>query len=128
MSTNTIRENTGLWTGSAKAQQSFGRNAITMNRYLTLAICPVLVILISGCTFIDKRKVTVQNCSNKWYAQVEERIDTGDDQDHGPDIGSTEWRSVIEFKLGIRGDAEVPSLESEHWCNYINENFIDKST
>ena len=52
---------------------------------------------------------------------------TGDGQGHGPDLGSSEWRSVIEFKLGIRGDPSVPPRNSELWCAYIYKiNKIDK--
>jgi hypothetical protein len=48
-------------------------------------------------------------------------VTTGDGQGHGPDIGSDEWRSVVEFKLGIRGNPAVPSRASREWCHYIDE-------
>ena len=37
----------------------------------------------------------------------------------GPDIGSDEWQSVIEFKLGIRGQADLPARGSREWCEFI---------
>ena len=40
---------------------------------------------------------------------------------HGPDIGGQEWKSVIEFKLGIRDDADVPDLNVPQWCDYIDD-------
>ena len=40
---------------------------------------------------------------------------------HGPDIGSEEWKSVIEFKLGIRGNPDVPDRNSSQWCDYIDK-------
>lgn len=40
---------------------------------------------------------------------------------HGPDPGSLEWRSVVEFKLGIRGDAAIPPQATDRWCEYIDE-------
>ena len=49
------------------------------------------------------------------------RLVTGDGQGHGPDIGSDEWRSVVEFKLGIRDDPSTPTRDSEDWCAYIDE-------
>ena len=55
---------------------------------------------------------------------VEQQIATGDGQGHGPDPGSAEWRSTVEFKLGIRDDPAVPPLDSNQWCHYINERFI----
>ena len=39
---------------------------------------------------------------------------------HGPDIGSGEWKSVVEFKLGIRGNPDVPDRDSQEWCSYID--------
>ncbi|NOR70381.1 MAG: hypothetical protein GQ532_11935 [Methylomarinum sp.] len=71
------------------------------------------------------QKLKYQACTNDWLLQVEKDVLTGDGQGHGPDIGSLEWRSVIEFKLGIRNDPKVPPKESPQWCNYINENFIN---
>jgi hypothetical protein len=60
-------------------------------------------------------------CSAEWQQLVESRLVTGDGQGHGPDIGSDEWRSVVEFKLGIRDDPSTPTRDSEDWCAYIDE-------
>lgn len=59
-------------------------------------------------------------CSAPWQQRVEERLQTGDAEGHGPDLGSEEWRSVVEFKLGIRGNAAVPARDSQQWCQYID--------
>ena len=64
-----------------------------------------------------------QPCTDAWYQSVESAIPSGDGMGHGPDLGSDEWRSVIEFKLGIRGNPEIPERKSPDWCNYI-DNFI----
>lgn len=72
-------------------------------------------------------------CSSDWYQQVESQVNTGDGAGHGPDLGSDEWRSVVEFKLGIRdkqASPEQPALpplperNSEDWCRYIDEHHI----
>lgn len=63
-------------------------------------------------------------CSSDWYSLVEKQIPTGDGAGHGPDPGSTEWRSVVEFKLGIRGDSGVPPLDTDQWCDYIDKNYV----
>ncbi len=63
-------------------------------------------------------------CSNDWYQQVDSQVVTGDGQGHGPDLGSSEWRSVVEFKLGIRGDSALADLNSEEWCHYIDTHYI----
>ncbi len=91
---------------------------------LLLTIIVFCLSTIIGCSSVADRQLNYSVCSNKWYALVEERVITGDGQGHGPDIGSAEWRSVVEFKLSIRGNKNNPSLESEQWCQYINDNFI----
>ncbi|HYQ72158.1 MAG TPA: MliC family protein [Gammaproteobacteria bacterium] len=59
-------------------------------------------------------------CSDSWYRSVEEMIGTGDGQGHGPDAGSDEWKSVIEFRLGIRGEPDIPDRGAGDWCDYID--------
>ncbi|WP_227875056.1 hypothetical protein [Oceanisphaera profunda] len=68
-----------------------------------------------------------QGCSNDWYQQVDSQVVTGDGQGHGPDLGSNEWRSVVEFKLGIRGDSALADLNREEWCHYIYAHYIQDS-
>ena len=53
--------------------------------------------------------------------EVELLLPTGDGAGHGPDRGSLEWRSVVEFKLGIRGDPAIPARDTDEWCTYIDE-------
>jgi uncharacterized protein (TIGR02246 family) len=60
-------------------------------------------------------------CSQPWLQMVEQKLSTGDGQGHGPDLGSSEWRSVVEFKLGIRGNPDVPDRATEEWCAYIDQ-------
>ncbi|WP_298722465.1 MliC family protein [uncultured Oceanisphaera sp.] len=59
-------------------------------------------------------------CSESWSQAIEQTVATGDGQGHGPDVGSDEWKSVIEFKLGIRGQPQVPPRNSAAWCQYID--------
>jgi hypothetical protein len=63
-------------------------------------------------------------CSEAWYAEIEAALGTADGQGHGPDAGSDEWQSAIEFKLGVRGDPEVPARASEQWCAYIDQAWL----
>lgn len=60
-------------------------------------------------------------CTQEWYRFIEEKVATGDGQGHGPDLGSDEWQSVVEFKLGIRGEAGVPQRNSDAWCSSIDQ-------
>jgi len=36
-------------------------------------------------------------------------------------IFSDEWKSVDEFKLGIRGKLDVPGCDNEAWCHHIDQ-------
>ncbi|WP_153914287.1 hypothetical protein [Shewanella sp. TC10] len=58
-------------------------------------------------------------CDMTYFSEIERLISSGDGQGHGPDIGSEEWQSVIEFKLGVRGQSEVPPRDTPMWCEYI---------
>ncbi|MDO6619569.1 hypothetical protein [Shewanella sp. 6_MG-2023] len=60
-------------------------------------------------------------CTQAWFKQVDQQLISGDGQGHGPDLGSDEWQSVIEFKLGVRGDTDVPNRHSMAWCAYVQQ-------
>ena len=79
------------------------------------------VLIASSCSGGQPPAPGPQPCSEKWQEHVEAKLRTGDSEGHGPDVGSLEWRSVVEFKLGIRGDPEIPTRESDQWCTNIDE-------
>lgn len=90
-----------------------------MNRWL--AMCFIVASI--GVQASDGKQPGIQVealCSESWSRAIEETISTGDGQGHGPDIGSDEWKSVIEFKLGIRGQSQVPPRNTAAWCQYID--------
>jgi len=60
-------------------------------------------------------------CSDSWYRFIDDTVATSDNQGHGPDVGSDEWESVIEFKLRIRDDPNLPDRDSEAWCRHIDQ-------
>ncbi|WP_062270338.1 hypothetical protein [Endozoicomonas arenosclerae] len=60
-------------------------------------------------------------CTESWYEYVESRVPTGDGMGHGPDLGSLEWRSVVEFKLGLRDQNLLPDRPSNGWCKAIDQ-------
>ena len=60
-------------------------------------------------------------CSDDWYRFVEKKVVSGDGQGHGPDLGSDEWKGVVEFKLGIRGEPGLPARDSQEWCDLIDK-------
>ncbi|MCB1889614.1 MAG: MliC family protein [Rhodocyclaceae bacterium] len=62
---------------------------------------------------------TTAPCSPGFIRSVEARLPTGDGQGHGPDPGSAEWQSVVEFRLGLRGHPSVPERGSAAWCDWL---------
>lgn len=89
-------------------------------------LCLVVVVAIAGCAQQQtSAPVTAEPeppiCSMGWYQSVEQALKTSDSEGHGPDLGSSEWMSVVEFKLGVRGRADVPAHHSEAWCRYVDD-------
>ncbi len=85
---------------------------------IALILC---AMAISSCAIEQEPDPGPQPCSEQWFQFVEETVSTGDAEGHGPDLGSSEWRSVVEFKLGVRGDPTIPDPATEQWCAYIDE-------
>lgn len=91
-----------------------------MNRWLVI----FLIAAVSCAEVSHTEKSIVEErllCSHSWSQFIEENVQTGDGQGHGPDIGSDEWKSVVEFKLGIRNKPNVPNRDSEAWCRHIDQ-------
>jgi hypothetical protein len=81
----------------------------------------------SGLVFSDDGKIAPvsrpyvpASCSNAFYESLDAQIQSGDGMGHGPDIGSTEWQGVVEFKLDLRDHPEVPERDSNAWCQFID--------
>jgi len=99
-----------------------------MSKKLNISALIVIVISTFGCAASEDIGVRKGLCSNTWYSLVEKQLNTGDGRGHGPDMGSLEWRSVVEFKLGARGDSEIPALDTDQWCDYIDTHYIRQRT
>lgn len=95
---------------------------------MTRLIVPFGLLIVSSCGVGPDPDAGLQPCSEQWLQFVEEQLRTGDAEGHGPDVGSMEWRSVVEFKLGIRGDPATPPRETEEWCSYIDEKVSESDT
>lgn len=76
-----------------------------------------LLLLAAGCA---QPRATGEPCGGDWYQWVEQQVPTGDGRGHGPDTGSREWQSVVEFRLGVRGEAGLPERGTDSWCRYID--------
>ena len=86
------------------------------------------ILIASSCGGGQKQGADPQPCTEEWRRYVEEQVQTGDSEGHGPDVGSTEWQSVVEFKLGIRGNPEVPSRDTDEWCGHIDDKLRESGT
>ncbi len=87
-----------------------------------VAFIGALALLSSpGVLFADQPLQRLMPCTEAWYAHVESVVSSGDGRGHGPDIGSAEWKSVIEFRLGVWDDAGNPDRASVAWCEFIDE-------
>ncbi len=85
-------------------------------------IATVLLLLLTACPNRGPESDAVaEPCTETWYRTVEATVSSGDGMGHGPDVGSEEWQSVIEFKLGVRGNPDVPDRNSQEWCRFIND-------
>jgi hypothetical protein len=95
-----------------------------VNIQYSILLCFFITIINIGCSGNKTKETPFQLCTNDWFTKIEKKIATDDGQGHGPDLGSLEWRSVIEFKLELRDNPNVPPRESTQWCDYINKKFI----
>lgn len=93
------------------------------NRYKSMyqgfLLAGVCVPVLLGCVphaVVDEPQAL---CGQAVYDAIERRVGTQDGQGHGPDIGTLEWRSTVEFRLGLRDDPAVPALDSDQWCVFI---------
>jgi hypothetical protein len=73
------------------------------------------MLLLTACSNQKPETEVPVPCTAAWYQAVESNIPSGDGMGHGPDVGSEEWKSVVEFKLGVRGNPDVPDRNSSAW-------------
>lgn len=87
-----------------------------INRTLTL----ILLMFITGCSStLQYESIADEPCSRESMEVVERKVITGDSEGHGPDVGSSEWYSVVERRLGIEGKPSVPKKGTAKWCDYV---------
>lgn len=91
-----------------------------------LTITLLISLSLTSCVNKKQEKQKSQECTKSWYHKAEAKMPTGDEHGHGPDIGSDEWKSVIEHRIGIKGNKIVPSIKSKEWCSYIDKILFPK--
>ena len=84
-------------------------------------VIAILVVLAAFNLRVNAGSESTTPCTKEWNQFVDQKLVSGDGQGHGPDLGSDEWKSVIEFKLGIRGQADLPARDSNDWCQLVDQ-------
>tara|TARA_R110001592_G_scaffold43362_3_gene140550 strand:- start:2590 stop:3420 length:831 start_codon:yes stop_codon:yes gene_type:complete len=65
-------------------------------------------------------------CSSEWFHYIEGQLHTSDHQGHGPDLGSTEWQFVVESKLNLAKQSDLPKKSTPQWCEYIQQQINER--
>lgn len=85
-----------------------------------LSLLPMLFII--GCAITeDANGQKSIPCSPQWYQLADKKLSISDEDGHGPDLGSLEWRSAVEFKLDLKNVSDKPEKSSMQWCEYIDK-------
>lgn len=95
-----------------------------MTKILKNSALVILSASTLGCQNTKNIKAQKEICTMHWYSIVQKQIQTSDSSGHGPDLGSDEWKGVVEFKLGIRGKPDIPAKNTQEWCEYIDMHYI----
>jgi len=94
---------------------------------LTLGISLIALVAL----YMTSKYERSQPCSPEWFVGIDERLQIGDAQGHGPDLGSPEWRAAVQRKLKLDGSqpsslkptsdkTRAPQLASDQWCQFID--------
>lgn len=93
-----------------------------IRRFTILLPTALLLLACSGQKVVEqgenRQPIT---CSPAWFETVEKSLNSGDGYGHGPDLGSDEWMSVVEFRLGVRGQTGLPERGSDAWCDAMDK-------
>ena len=109
-------------TGQMPTRNSNGQQALRHGRGTVRGRLKILTLMaVVGLPVCSATPTLPEPCSESWYPYIDGLVVTGDGAGHGPDIGSDEWQSVVEFKLDVRGNPDVPHRSSQAWCNFIDE-------
>jgi hypothetical protein len=99
----------------------FRQRVLSLPTLLHVTMLTLTLLFMLGACQISENRFNSDSkpCADGEYQHIESNIGSSDLQGHGPDIGSDEWHSVVEFKLGLRGEADVPIRGTKRWCEYI---------
>jgi hypothetical protein len=87
----------------------------------------IALIVVTSCSPQLNKSTAVLPCNEDWLLLIEQQINTGDKQGHGPDVGSLEWRHTVERRLSLRDETDIQATNSTAWCEYIDKHIIQSS-
>ena len=87
---------------------------------MNIGMITILLLLLTACSAVSHNETRAPiPCAEEALLSIERQVTSSDSQGDGPDIGSQEWHSVVEFHLGVRGDKSVPARGTRLWCDFI---------
>ena len=88
-----------------------------------LPLTTIICIAVAACSSTSSDPILIleqtATCSDQVLLHIDGMVVTQDDQGHGPDQGSEEWHSAVEFKLNVTSKPDLPARNSNEWCAYI---------
>lgn len=82
-------------------------------------LCLSCSLVLTACTDKPASNNNTVACDQNSFHVLEQLIGSSDGAGHGPDVGSHEWQSTIEFRLQLRGDKNKPAHDHPEWCAYM---------
>lgn len=88
-----------------------------------LPLTTLTCIAVAACSSTSSDPILIleqtATCSDQVLLHIDGMVVTQDGQGHGPDQGSEEWHSAVEFKLNVTSKPDLPARNSNEWCAYI---------
>ena len=88
-----------------------------------LPLTTIICIAVAACSSTSSDPILIleqtATCSDQVLLHIDGMVVTQDGQGHGPDQGSEEWHSAVEFKLNVTSKPDLPARNSNEWCAYI---------
>lgn len=95
------------------------RVPVSLQQASRLCASLALVAAASGCISAKVNTLDTGDCAQAQFVEIEQRLSTTDGWGHGPDVGSAEWQSAVEYLLGVDRNARIPAAGSQAWCQHI---------
>lgn len=89
-------------------------------KFSTIVLFTIMMTQLSACSVPHEKSMEKIPCSMEQLLRIEAQVNSSDGVGHGPDIGSEEWKSAIEFRLGIQNNSAIPKTLNLNWCNTVD--------